>query len=104
MENQNKYKLFTTCGVGRARSGEAFYFDLEDYEKIKRHFWSTDQRGYLMAQIDGKQVFMHRLIMNAHKGIRISHINDNLLDNRKGNLSMLFASDTITKRRRKKVA
>jgi hypothetical protein len=69
--------------VGITSKGEEFYFDKEDYEKIKVHSWFTDKDGYITAT---GSVRMHRLLKPSDKGMQIDHINLNVYDNRKNNL------------------
>lgn len=84
----NKYDLSSNYGIGWTNNtNEEFYFDLEDYEKIKDICWSstTDKNGYkyLHGRYNGKLVKMHRLITGY---VLVDHENRNALDNRKENL------------------
>lgn len=79
----NKYDLTHEYGIGYTTKGEIFYFDLEDYGKIKPYSWGT-ANGYICARINGKTTRMHRFILNASK--IVDHINHNKADNRKFNL------------------
>lgn len=84
----NKYDLSNNYGIGWTNNtNEEFYFDLEDYEKIKDVCWSsaTDKNGYkyLHGRCNGKLVKMHRLITEY---VLVDHENRNALDNRKDNL------------------
>ena len=36
---KNEYNLLGDYGIGYTSKGEAFYFDLEDYNKIKNYCW-----------------------------------------------------------------
>lgn len=64
--------------------GKFALVDDKDYESITRTSWSYHHGGYAVR---GKpQVSMHRLIMDAPKGVSIDHINGNRLDNRRSNL------------------
>ena len=95
----NKYDLTGEFGIGytsnqNKRGENFFYFDLEDYDKIKDHCWCFDKDGYLMS-IDTttrQNIKMHRIIMDAPKGMEVDHINHNSdgsdtnNDNRKENL------------------
>jgi len=85
---KNKYDLSGEYGIGWSiNTNEEFYFDLDDYEKIKNICWtvSTNKDGYkyLHGRNNGKLITMHRLIMNY---ILVDHNNRNPLDNRKSNL------------------
>ena len=84
----NKFDLTGEYGIGwTLNTNKEFYFDLEDYDKIKDLGWiETKQRGYtpqLMAHIPGtrKPVRMHVWI--GFKGY--DHIDRNELNNRRSN-------------------
>lgn len=88
----NTYDLSGEYGVGYTSKGEEFYFDLEDYEKIKDHCWLIDNNGYVEYSKRNagvaKHVLMHRVIMNACDEEDVDHINgaSTRNDNRKCNL------------------
>lgn len=83
----NVYDLSGEYGIGYAvNTNNQFYFDLEDYEKIKDYCWNENQDGYMRANIPNtgcKQIFMHNLIMGKYE---IDHIKHNTRDNRKSQL------------------
>lgn len=85
----NQYDLNGNIGVGYFVDGTQFYFDIEDYDKIKDYYW-LNNHGYATSreQNDGKieYIYMHRLIMNASSDEIIDHIDRNKLNNRKNNL------------------
>lgn len=75
--------------------GTVVKFDTEDALLVLSHCWhrSGSRVGSYVATtmvIDGKPatVYMHRLVMNAPKGVQVDHINRDKLDNRKGNLRL----------------
>ena len=83
----NTYDLSGEYGIGYTSKGEEFYFDLEDYDKIKDICWHKKQsyKKFYMTSPDG--IKMHRLIMDvSDRNIKIDHINHNTCDNRKCNL------------------
>jgi len=82
----NKYDLTGEYGIGYTSKGEEFYFDLEDYDKIKKYTWNYNQEKYVQSSPFGKILKMHRIIMNAPKGKVVDHINHTTYDNRKKNL------------------
>lgn len=89
----NKYDLSKKYGIGwTTNTNREFYFDLEDYDKIKKYCWCETPSGYLRANdlvpFSRKNIRMHRLVMGKFDddGLVIDHINHNTLDNRKNNL------------------
>lgn len=79
-----KYKLTRKYGIGYTNKGNKFYFDLEDYQKIKDYSWGEDGKGYICADTKNGKIRLHRLILNATQ--IVDHINHNIKDNRKCNL------------------
>lgn len=81
----NNYDLSGEFGIGYTSKGEEFYFDLEDYDKIKDYCWSVDVNGYMAARehITGKNVHMHKILVNYEI---VNHKNRIRKDNRKDNL------------------
>ena len=87
----NEYDLSGDHGIGCTSSGYKFYFDLEDYEKIKKYTWTTNQKGYICTSLqfdnEKKVLMMHNLVMNNDNNkVIIDHINHNVNDNRKSKL------------------
>jgi hypothetical protein len=82
----NTYDLSGKYGIGwTTNTNKEFYFDLEDYDKIKHYCWSEDYyKGYssVKTTINKKGVRMHCLL--GYKNY--DHINRNALDNRRENL------------------
>ena len=90
-KKHNKYDLSGEYGIGYTSKGEKFYFDLEDYDKIKGYTWMTNKKGYICTSLqfnNKKQVLMmHNLIMgNDSDDIIIDHITHDVNDNRKSKL------------------
>lgn len=56
-----------------------------DYERVKRYSWQF-HKGYAVTRVDGKLIYLHRLIMDAPEGMMVDHINRDRLDNRQVNL------------------
>lgn len=79
-----KYNLTNKYGIGYTSRGIEFYFDLEDYDKIKNHSWNEDRNGYICTRIKNKSIKLHRFVLSATQ--IVDHINHNKKDNRKCNL------------------
>lgn len=85
----NTYDLSGEYGIGYTSKGEKFYFDLEDYDKIKDYCWCiSSTTKTVVARVCGsnKNVAMHRLVMGFPEGKQIDHIHHNKFDNRKSEL------------------
>jgi len=75
--------------------GKVALVDEEDFERVSKYKWhyvdvssnrARTKAFYARALIDGKNVYLHRLITNALKGKVVDHKNHDTLDNRKENL------------------
>lgn len=84
----NEFDLSDDYGTGYAsNTNNPFYFDLEDYDKIKNYCWHETKDGYVATRIGNKAHFMmHRLIMNCSDDMDIDHADHNRMNNRKYNL------------------
>lgn len=81
-ERSNKAK-------GRATAVEAAKAQVDDDRSdLLDHFWTLSPDGYAKTYIGGRQVFMHRLVLNTDAQGDVSHINANRLDNRRANLAL----------------
>ena len=97
----NTYDLETyEYGVGYTTKGEEFYFDKEDYQKIKEYAWYLDKDGYVATKdADTKKTIkMHRLVMNASEGKVIDHRHRKTNDNRKSQLREVTSSQNSMNR------
>lgn len=87
--------------------GRKALIDADDYAKIKHLHWyasgSEDDRSrglYVVAgDARGRRVFLHRMIIDAPRGVRVDHKNHNTLDNRRANLRLATASQNAGNRR-----
>ena len=86
----NNYDLSGEYGVGYDCNGNPFYFDLEDYDKIKKYCWHLDKDNYVCANVNGTTIKMHRIILGLHEEkIQVDHIFHNNNDNRKSKLRVV---------------
>ena len=86
----NEYDLTNEYSIGYTSNEKEFYFDLEDYDKIKDYCWHINN-GYVYAVGEThngtmRTVALHRIVMNCPDNMVVDHINHNKLDNRKANL------------------
>lgn len=93
VKKYNQYDLSGEYGIGYTSKGEEFYFDLEDYDKIKDYCWYKSMQGYILTTINKNKksicLRMHRLIMGEpDMTFDIDHIHgeDTRNDNRKSNI------------------
>lgn len=109
-EARRKYNTYDLVsydyGVGwTSNTNEEFYFDLEDYDKIKNYCWRKGKK-YIIAdsknQSSKTKIFLHKLVMNdINNNYVIDHINSlNCNDNRKCNLRIVTRSQNSTNRKR----
>lgn len=100
-KKSNKYDLSGEYGIGytynKSKDGiNYFYFDLEDYDKIKDYCWNIDDNNYIKTYDDNRKmkISMHRLIMglinddNKTK-IYVDHKKHITYDNRKSELRIV---------------
>lgn len=91
----NSYNLSGEYGIGYTSKNEEFYFDLEDYDKIKEYCWYIDKNGYVVSCTAEEAILMHRLIMGLKKGDQqeVDHIYHKTNDNRKTQLRIVCSSE-----------
>lgn len=87
IEKEN-YALIVICNRDGSKKTESI-IDLDDIQVVKNYRWHTTTKNYVRSFIDGKYVYLHRLILNLkNDNILVDHINKNPLDNRKNNLRL----------------
>lgn len=86
----NQYDLTGEYGIGYTLDNEPFYFDLEDYDKIKKYCWFYDEKQYVKAWDNSRNMYIrqHRLIMGILDDyeLEVDHIKHKNYDNRKSQL------------------
>ncbi|MDI6450987.1 HNH endonuclease [Anaerobaca lacustris] len=72
--------------------------DAEDYEQLRKYRWYAIARGrnvYATAKIDGRTVYMHRMLMKPREGYVVDHIDGNGLNNRRCNLRVCTPAQNL---------
>jgi hypothetical protein len=87
----NVFDLSGDFGIGYDFSGKTFYFDKDDFEKIKNYTWGITNHGYVRAHgrknFSVDKIYMHRLVLDiVGTNLQIDHSNRIRSDNRKENL------------------
>lgn len=78
-----KYPIYDAIGNIKCYT----QIDRDDYFRVSGHSWRLMGRGYIKGRIRGKDVYLHRFVMNERNPrILIDHSNNDILDNRKKNL------------------
>ena len=97
----NTYNLTGEYGIGYTLKGEPFYFDLEDYDKIKDICWHISNNGYVTNKTDDGVILFHRLVMGLDKNDKrmIDHIYHKTNDNRKSQLRIVSSSQNNMNRK-----
>jgi hypothetical protein len=86
----NTYDLSGEYGIGYTSKGEEFYFDLEDYNKIKDYCWYIDDDGYVRATTNKQSILIHRTILEIEDSdVCIDHPSHKKYDNRKSKLRIV---------------
>ena len=95
----NRYDLSGMYGIGYDDiNNKEFYFDLEDFDKIKNFSWTVNEFGYVTStDQQGRGVRFHRVVMGLYPdgdfATQVDHIiNENKNDNRKRNLRIVTIS------------
>ena len=95
----NRYDLSGDYGIGYDKKDEEFYFDLDDYDKIKDIVWYVNKSKRVVGRYNNRNIFIHKLITNTNFNQTIDHINLNPRDNRKENLRIVTQQQNAFNRR-----
>ena len=99
----NTYLPSEEYGIGITfNTNHEFYFDLEDYDKIKDYCWSecVDTNGYHYVCTWDSNLEKIVKIQHLIAGKNYDHINRNPLDNRKSNLRIATHSENMKNRKK----
>ena len=103
LKKYNEYDLSGEYGIGRDVRGREFYFDIEDYDKIKDINWNVDAKnGRVHGNTSNKEkrnVSMHKIITGTSSDVIIDHKNGKPYDNRKENLRVATKQENCRNRR-----
>ena len=89
----NRYEFKDEYVIGYDLNNNPFFFDKDDYEKVKDLCWHFDNKGYVVSSISKKaNIKMHRLIMGEPTDLFVDHMNGCKNDNRKDNLRICTPS------------
>ena len=94
----NSFKFDNDVCYGTDSKGLVFIIDAEDYNKVKDICWVVSEDGRVSGRYNGKNVRLHRHILNAPTGTIVDHINHNPSDNRKKNLRYVTKSQNAMNR------
>ncbi len=78
--------MTTSIPIQPAKRNLAALVDDCDAGWLSKYAWWLKPAGYAFTTIDGKNIYMHRMILDAKPGEITDHINRNRLDNRRVNL------------------
>lgn len=103
-----KYDLSGEYGIGwTTNTNKEFYFDLEDYDKIKDYAWyehhssKTSKRYSVLLAYDPNTEKQTRIHWKITGQKNIDHINNDTFDNRKSNLRVASNKNNSKNIRRK---
>lgn len=87
IKRSNTYEIVGNYVIGTTKLNEKFYFDLEDFENVKKYTWYMKSGGYVETSTKDKEtISLHRLVMNAQENEVIDHKNHENNNCRKENL------------------
>ncbi len=77
--------------------------DDTDFAFLSQWRWRKNNKGYVVRSetVNGQRVYLnlHRVLLNALRGLYVDHINGNKLDNRRSNLRLCTQSQNQANRR-----
>ncbi len=92
-QRTNTCTVIDDIAIIRTSNGVPILIDVDDTKIITAHSWCISKTGYAVANVGGKTVKMHRLLLNAPADMLVDHINGDPLDNRRFNLRLCTQSE-----------
>lgn len=83
---RNSFEFLEDCIKVYDINNRPFLIDYEDWEFIKDKYCFVIKTGYVKLTYNGKQRFLHEILMNKPNDMCVDHINRNPSDNRRSNL------------------
>lgn len=96
----NLYSLGDKISIGYCAGGKIFLFDTEDYDKIKKYRWCSDDKGYISTRIEGKTTMLHRFILDTNQEREVDHVEGRPWDNRKEKLRIVSHQENMMNRKK----
>lgn len=97
-QNHNSYEFYGDLCIGYTNSGEQFFIDTEDYEKVKDYCWRISAQGYVETTRNKQKFKMHRLLLDAPAGKDVDHKNRIRNYNLKSNLAIVTRAENCQNR------
>lgn len=88
-KNTNRYVFHSSYVEIVTIHNKSILISYRDFNDVKLHSWSIDNKGYASAGWNGRTVRLHSFIMKPSGGKVVDHINRNKLDNRRENLRVV---------------
>lgn len=75
----NKFDLSGEYGIGKDSNENEFYFDLDDYDRIKEYYWKVETNGYVSTCFNHTKVNRTRLLLHRFVITPKDNIDDSIL-------------------------
>lgn len=87
------YSLCEDHYIGITSQQKEFKVSKEDYNLVCKYTWHINKLGYVVTNIKGKKMTMHRLLLNPSSDERCDHVNRDRSDNRRINIRIATSSE-----------